>query len=277
MIIINDIDYMYRADPSRYHDWERFQAVANDCIFFNGHMNNIKMSVDPAFPKILFFGEEQIWERDTTDHALPFVDKILTSCSPKITGRQKRVSAFFPQNEELINTNISLNKQIDVVYAGYSGGEHVRQIIESIVKYNYSWISYGDDPRITHRGVNHLEKMALISHSKISVCHGLTGTGTPQTKTRFFESAVSKSLILCMWDNWNCIEEWYEPNVDFLYFRSQAELNLIISDVIQNFDRYIPVINSAYEKTTREYTTYKFVEKYIGFKSNADLTPFKVF
>ncbi len=268
---------MYDKDPSRYHDWERFSSVANNCIFFHGGMKYIKMAVDPSVPKILFFGEEQTWDRDSTDAAIPYVDKILTHCSPKITGRKKRVSVFYPINEENLVIKPDYNKPIDVIYAGFATGPHVMDIIDVITKFNYRWTSYGDDPRVTNRALSNVEKMHLLSHSKISVCHGLAGNQTPQTKTRFFEAAASKSLILCLKDRWNSIEEWFVPDVDFMYYESKEELSTKIVEIVHNFDKYIPMIEAAYKKTLAEYTTFKFIEKYVGFKQGADLTSFRVF
>jgi len=127
--------------------------------------------------------------------------------------------------------------------------------------------------------------MALNAKSKISIVHGLLNwpkeetkkqfpnhaafkhldicSFVPQIKTRTFEAAMSKSLILCLQDSWNMIESYFEPNVDFLYWTDEQDLNKKIDHILKNYNDYIPMINHAYETLINNFTTNHFFERYL--------------
>jgi hypothetical protein len=46
----------------------------------------------------------------------------------------------------------------------------------------------------------------------------------PQFKTRVHEAAISRSVNLVYRDQWNVIEDYYEPDKEFIYFNSEADL-----------------------------------------------------
>jgi hypothetical protein len=73
----------------------------------------------------------------------------------------------------------------------------------------------------------------------------------PQFKVRTHEIATCKSLILCKKDPWNLIEDFYEPNKHFIYFENNSELEHILNDVDKNFEKYIPMIEAAYEQVQK--------------------------
>jgi hypothetical protein len=271
MIVINNTEGSYPEETLRHCNWERFEDKAIDCVLFNagpwGPSGNIEDEWD--IPKILLWFEEQTWDLDTTDNTVPYVDKILTILNPKISGRtNKRQSVFYPTNEEIV-ANLEFEKKYDVIYTGNANrGPHVDIIVDAIKDFNYKWISFEWHPLVTTSGLSYFEKLQLIANSKIDVCHGLVGNSTPQTKSRYFEAAFCKSLNLMYRDPWNAIEEWFVPGQDFLYWENKEELQFLISDVCLNYDKYLPIVENAYNKAITEYTTYRFVEKYIGFKDS---------
>ena len=114
----------------------------------------------------------------------------------------------------------------------------------------------------TFRKSDQLEKLNLISKSKITIVHNLTGNYTPQLKSRPFEAALCKSLILCKKDDWNFIEEWFVEGEDFLYYNDSNDLKLLIDNILNNYDSYSNMIENSYNKAINNYTTRKFVEKY---------------
>lgn len=84
----------------------------------------------------------------------------------------------------------------------------------------------------------------------------------PQFKVRTHEIATCKSLILAFKDKWNLIEDFYTPNEHFIYFETFDELEDILEDVDKNFEKYIPIINNAFEKV-KDYSVekmFKYVE-----------------
>ena len=81
----------------------------------------------------------------------------------------------------------------------------------------------------------------------------------PQFKVRTFEIASCKSLLIVKRDPWNLIEDFFEPEKDFIYFDNFDELRDIIHDVSQNFENYQGIIDSAYERV-QDFTAEKIYE-----------------
>ena len=249
-------------DPINYLGFEELSHLGKDCLFFYGGYANDKVFEHSDLPKYFFSTEEQTWDLDTTYKFENYVDTVFTICPSQVTNRPKRKNVFFPFNENFIPT--SFNKKYDVVYSGFATGNHVSDILNTIVKFNYRFISFSPERIVTDRNVTYKEKLNIISETKINVIHNLTGNGTPQLKTRPFESAFCKSLILCRRDNWNIIEEWFEPNKEFLYYENSVDLEILIRNVLENYDDYLPIINSAYNRAINNYTTRHFIEKYLS-------------
>lgn len=84
----------------------------------------------------------------------------------------------------------------------------------------------------------------------------------PQLKTRAFESAFSRSIILCRKDPFNVIEQFFEPGKEFIYYEPD-KLEETINEVLVNYDSYLPIIENAFKRATSEYTSQKFFEKYL--------------
>ncbi len=252
-------------DPINYLGFEELaqEGLGSDCIFFyGGHANNLVFEPSNK-PKYFFSTEEQSWDRDTTDTYLPYVDKIYTICPPSITKREKREYCFFPFNEKFIPKTFS--KKYDVIYCGGIGhGAHITEIINPMLNFNYRLVAWDDHPTVTNKGASYSEKIDLISKSKITVVHSMTGTGTPQIKTRPFEAAFCKSLILCKKDQWNIIEEWFEPNTEFLYYEDSKDLYRILRKVLDNYDDYKDIIEKAHTKALNNYTTRHFINKFLS-------------
>ena len=106
--------------------------------------------------------------------------------------------------------------------------------MNTIKHFNYRFVSFVNNGITTNVNPTYVEKLKLISQSKITVVHNLTGTGTTQIKTRPFEAAFSRSLILCKKDQWNIIEEWFEPDKDFLYYDDGFELDSLLKKIIND-------------------------------------------
>jgi hypothetical protein len=86
------------------------------------------------------------------------------------------------------------------------------------------------------------------------------GADTPQLKSRIFEAAISKSIMLCYKDKYHIIDDFYEPNKDFLYFETEAELHELINKVSEDYLKYTYLAENAYKKTLQNYTTRNLVK-----------------
>jgi hypothetical protein len=118
---------------------------------------------------------------------------------------------------------------------------------------NYKYVSDYDDRFIKDDVINE----HLPWHKDLPTVYG---ADTPQIKSRIFEAAISKSIILCYKDKYDTIEDFYEPNKDFLYFETEAELHELINKISADYLNYIYLAENAYEKTVQNYTTRNLVK-----------------
>lgn len=86
----------------------------------------------------------------------------------------------------------------------------------------------------------------------------------PQLKTRLTETAAARALMLYRRDPFNIIERWYTPDVDFVYYED-GKLEEKIREILGDWHtgKYQKIIDNAYEKTIRFYTTQVFFDKYL--------------
>ena len=179
---------------------------------------------------------------------------------------------YFPEIQEKI---------YDVYYTG-NFPSPIDFSIPVIAKFKHCIVSSSSG---THINASHLEKMKLNSQSKISIIHGLLSWRypevkdrfpghkafehvnefpfVPQIKTRTFEAAISKSLILSLHDPWNMIESYLIPGKDFLYWYDIKDLEDKIRHIILHYDEYESMIESAYNKVANNWTTRHFFKQYL--------------
>lgn len=219
-------------------------------------------------------------------------DKILTICPytadyiNKINQNKKREFIFFPINHNFI---FKKKKNIDVIYTGSIYGNFIKKITKIIKNYNYRIVSYSDNKYVTDKNISYKKKMQLIASSKISIIHNLIFLDNyclkrlskykdlkkniafkyirkkivPQQKSRMFEAAFSKSLMLVKKDPWNIIEYFFTPNQDFIYFEKEKDLPKLIDHILKNYDIYKQMINNAFKKANKLYTIKAFYKKYL--------------
>ena len=85
----------------------------------------------------------------------------------------------------------------------------------------------------------------------------------PQFKTRVHEAAISKCINLVYRDRWNIIEDYYEPEKEFIYFSDERELREKIDYILGNWETESiqSIVAAAYKKSAR-YTSKNFMEIY---------------
>jgi hypothetical protein len=156
---------------------------------------------------------------------------------------------------------------------------------------------------ITDKDIPHLKKLELISQTKVTIVHNLLSFNVayarniqntpdfksnrafesippknflrtilhfflkkeylvPQQKTRLLEAAFCRSLILCRKDPFNVIEKFFTPDKEFVYYE-EGRLEEKLRDILVHYDDYVEIIENAYQKATKEYTTLAFFEKYL--------------
>ncbi|MDA9791000.1 glycosyltransferase [Schleiferiaceae bacterium] len=82
----------------------------------------------------------------------------------------------------------------------------------------------------------------------------------PQLKSRVFEAAFTKSLIFCRKDDFNVIDDYFEEGRDYVSF-DDSNFDERLSDILNNYEKYLPLVNNAYEKAMKNYTVESFVNK----------------
>ena len=219
-------------------------------------------------------------------------DKIFTICPytadyiNKKSYNKKRDFIFFPFNKKFIFIK---KKRIDVIYSGTLYGPILDKISEIISNYNYRIISFSNNKFVTDKNISYKKKINLIAESKISIIHNLLFLNeiqikhvkkysdykknmafkfidkkiVPQQKSRMFEAAFSRSLMLVKKDPWNLIEYFFNPNQDFIYFNREEDLPKLINKILKNYNLYKPLANNAFKKAKKNYTVDTFYKKYL--------------
>lgn len=206
-----------------------------------------------------------------------------------VKGVNKYRDIFYPFNEQDIPA--PRVKKYDVCYHGGIHGKKYINALKIMRKFNYRFMSqthginrltnkylkYATNTNLTNR-----EKLELIAECKISICFNTFDMRNkddirniqsrkywrkneafkhiedlkiaPQFKSRCNEAAFSRTLNLVKKDPWNIIEYYYTPDVDFVYFEDLNTLEDAIRSILRDWERYQPMIESAYNKSLN-YTT----------------------
>lgn len=201
----------------------------------------------------------------------------------KYFGEEKFIYIPYPYT----NTSVNDFYKYDATacfFGSINGNEHA-EMIDTIRKFPYKYITSQQNTWLhhpyeyeacTHVNLSTPEKLIQVSKSKSNITinklyktpsnkinrgigdielkiYDMIGVDNtmPQFKVRTHEIASCKSLILCKKDNWNLIEDFYEPNKHFIYFETFLELEEILNDVEKNIDKYIPIIDAAYEQVQK--------------------------
>jgi len=210
----------------------------------------------------------------------------------------KRIPIFFPFNEEDIP--LPMVKKYDIIYTGHLVSSKLTEDIRTIAKFNYRFVSNQKHKLVTNHKSSYADKIKLIAESKITLVHNLLypnlshimkiwnykewrnnyafelvprptqllrllgdkNVVVPQLKSRVFEAAFCKSLILCKHDHFNVIERYFEPEKEFVYYH-EYNLESKISDILNNYDDYGQIIERAYKRAIDNYTTERFVDNYL--------------
>jgi len=252
--------------------------------------------LDFAQPTLFLLGDNP----DNYEGQLYKVFSICPYTSKWLNKRQhnnKHVPIYFPFNEDYIPQ--THKKRYDIIYTGHILSPTIARYVKLISKFNYRVVSNSKNPLVTNRSASYTEKLKLIAQSKITLVTNLLYIRyyqlpfiwkipnyleneafklipkwyeihkwfnkeilAPQLKSRVFEAAFAKSLILCRRDPFNIIERYFEPGKEFVYFEDN-NLEETIQNILNNYELYEKVIERAYKRAVNNYTTKKFAENYL--------------
>jgi len=274
MKVIKNNAHGYSFDPLRTCNFEDYEDRANDCIFFWGSQLPPEIHNDYGNTKKILLANEGRLKvvanyMPALNENLHKFDKVLVWYPPELDeNRANKEYVFWPFNPQY--TPEIEEKIYDVVYVGLASPYFINDLIPSMTKFNYRYIAQGATGHnahvITNFNVTYEEKLKLLAQTKCTIVHNLMDDNTPQLKSRAFEAAFSRSIILCLKDDYNILEKWFKPNKEFLYFSNKSELEEIVEKISKDYDSYKHIADNAYKKASKNYTVEKFIEKYIGFK-----------
>jgi len=274
-----------------HFDFETVRPLAGEkIVYLDLEEPNRFFSTDPAFNRRAY---ENSFEHIFT--LCPYT----AAWSNRRQESRPRTPVFFPFNERFIPER--RGKAFDVIYAGHLVAPAVSRLVDDIAPFNYRLVSQSDDPRVTDRSASYVRKLDLIARSRVTVVQNLlflrpghvravratdgwaeneafadivraAETGgdvaageiiAPQIKSRVFEAAFCRSLILCRRDRWNVIERFFEPGEEFVYYE-EGKLAETLQGILADFGAFQAVIDRAFERAGAEYTTEAFVEQYLS-------------
>jgi Txe/YoeB family toxin of Txe-Axe toxin-antitoxin module len=209
------------------------------------------------------------------------IKKLISTCPYSVEyynnlyNDDRRMYGFHPFNIKNIPTDFT--KKYDVFFTGHVMSDFISNNVKSVEKFNHCIVSnnYGN-----FKGVSYKEKLRLNANSKISVVHNClinhhnmslekvfknikNPMFIPQPKTRSLEAAACRSVMLCHFEEFRCIEWYFEPDKDFIYWYNNDDLEEKINEILKNYDKYTYLTDNAFNKLVNNWTTHHFFDKYL--------------
>ena len=216
-------------------------------------------------------------------------------------GKEKFKTTIFPIERENILKFNSDEKVYDAIFYGSICGKTHENIVNAIKDFNYKFITLGPQhwhpnekldlsalwSKVTDCDITTFHKWDILSKTKIvpivnhlflkddaitsiksfegwednKVFSNVDDRIMAQLKPRIVEAAFFKMLMLVKRDPWNAIEYFYEPEKEFLYYDDEKELPDIIAHISNNWSDYSHIVDSAYDKAMKNYTTEAVLER----------------
>lgn len=178
-------------------------------------------------------------------------------------------------------------KKYDVIYHGGMHSEKYIQMLGILSHYNYRYATMSRGINIltqkasqqyaTNIDLTPFDKYSLLNECKISIAFNtfplnvdqikniknkpkwhknnafsaLDKHIAPQFKSRVNEAAALGVINLIEYDLWNLVEDFYQPNQDFVYFSNLTDLKSKINMILNNYDQFWDMRVSAYRKSLR--------------------------
>lgn len=296
-MLIQDFTKNYSDDPITFFKFDRDKFRNIDVYLGIKAMdlykktNNKSVYLDfeaPNMPGVLDLKPNMPGVLDLRPNYHKF-DYICSIC-PYTTAYQNALknnhfAIYFPINPLKFRNQ---RKKYDVIYTGQMHSPQIEKMLSVITHFNYVNVSFSKSNLVTHQNISYKNKMKLVSRSRVSIIHNLVfpkyrisnyqqakvigfvsaNNVYPQLKSRAFEAAICKSLMLVLKDDYNIIENYFTPDSDFIYFSNKDELEYLISDAKNNPNKYESTVTNAYNKCVSLYTVENFLTDFIYPLSN---------
>ena len=279
----------YPEDPIRFFNFDELVNGIDDIGLYYGLGSHI-LNNGEKFKIYLDLEEPLLLSHNILTYHKNF-HKILTLCPFSAEwynnqiGEKKVVATYFTFNPQY-TPETEVNKEYDVIYTGSGGSPEIKSVLEIIGKFNHKHVGF-DSP--TEPGCSYKRKLKLIAQSKITIVHNLFFFNdqwkqktkeydrsdnkayekvqelglVPHLKSRSFEPAFCRSLMLVRKDPWNVIEKYFKPNVHFIYYED-GKLDKTIEYFLKNYGQVQDIIENAYKHANKHYTTNRFFKDFIN-------------
>jgi glycosyl transferase family 1 len=274
----------------RFFDFDKYQSKS-DFIFIDCPQELNQIPLEIFNNKILYLELEEP-NRFFSDVAWfnhfsydKYFNKVFSTC-PYTVKWKNDLNYQYVFMPFLWEPQIKTEKLFDIVYVGHLYEGPIEENIQVLKYFDYRIASNTEHPMNTNKSISYQEKLKLVSQAKITLVHNLLYPTAehiknvkmisrwneheafslidqgivPQIKMRTIEAAMCKSLILCQQDPFNVIEQYF-TNDEFVYYDKQYAREQI-TDILNNYDKYLPIIEKAFIKV-QNYTTKVFFEKYL--------------
>lgn len=293
MRVITNFKHNYPEDPITHLDLAEFENDNKSVTLCYG-------SIVRGSKLIAIDLEEPIPREENIRKLFRYADIILNLCPwssawhNEALGAEICIPIFFPFNMKFApKTDV---KDIDVIYAGQIHDvPELEATVKSLTKFNYAHVNFKANDYTTHVNPTYEEKMNLYGRSKITIAHNVLWLNNywaqmikklypdwarnyaykdidqtdpvlkvyPQLKSRAFEAAFSKSLILCRYDQFRVLEHFFVPEKEFIYYYGLEDMREKIDYFSKYEEERLAIVNPAYERAINKYTTKHFYDKFI--------------
>jgi hypothetical protein len=287
----------YKYEPQRYLDFTPYRAeLAGISLYLGIHApptdgdTNFKVRLNVETPNFLYDYDitKENEDYDLVLHICPFTCAFLND----VFKTTKYRTTFFPI---AFKDCVEQPRAIDVFYTGHKilSCKPIQIIIDEVSKRlgasTYSKLMEsmsGDD--------GYFKKLELLNNTKICIVHNNLSPPTifpkfsghitdplctkhlpwhsapteivPQLKTRIFEGAMMRCVLLVYKDKHRVHEAYFKENEDFLYWETPEELSSKVDLILSNYEAFVPMAISAHKRMTSCYQVKNFVDHIVRLK-----------
>ena len=204
-------------------------------------------------------------------------------------------SVFIPTDPDKVPHG-STKREFDLVYTGHLVSvDLVNTLIELSKKFKIAVVSNSNHPLVTHRGLNYIEKLEVISNSRAALIHNVLWPSSshiktlksslplwrehgtfrhlkkrslfeapvvPQLKSRLFEAAFCGAAPLIMRDDWHLAEAFFPPRL--VPTITSKNVPREISEILESSRDLSAIGLDAREFAFQNFTTGHFIEKFLA-------------
>jgi len=295
-MIKNNFNDTYPYCPTRTFDFTPFLqnlsgvtiynglSIDNDC---NKHDTSFKVKLNfetPNFTYIYADANKENSKYDLVLHLCPYTCNYFNEKNNTTKFKQM----FFPINP--YSGIIRTERPINVMYTGHDIDIPIMHYVKNtIYKYTGESAYAAIKERYASKSLQgYYDKLDVLNETKICIVHNILkgvdyipnysnyisdplcnkllpwhaqkASMLPQLKSRVFEGALMGCILLVYKDEYKIIEDYFEENVDFLYYESEEDLNSKVQMILNNYDSYKHITNNARRKVNEKYLIKNLVD-----------------